>query len=122
MTVLVVDDDSAMRRLLQAILHRGGYSVLVAASGEDGLNLLRARVPIAVILLDLVMPHMDGRSFRRAQLSDPSMAAIPTLLLTGAEISPAVRDELHVDGIIRKPFKVDTLLATIRAHALAHTN
>ena len=118
MTVLVVDDDAGMQRLLQAILHRDGYSVLVADSGDNALNLLRTKVPIAVILLDLFMPRMDGRAFRREQLRDPSIAAIPTIVLTGAEVSSAVRDELRVAAIVKKPFKVARLLEIVRAATL----
>ena len=115
MTVLVVDDDPGIRALLQMVLQRDDYSVLAAAEGGEALEILRSQVPIAVILLDLKMPRMDGHQFRRLQLGDPAFASIPVIVLTGYEVTPEQSVELKAFEIVHKPFKPESLLATVRA-------
>ena len=79
--VLVIDDDVALREILRDCLEAEGYAVDVAVDGRDGLDRLQHRRP-RVILLDLMMPVMDGWEFRRQQLADPVLAAVPVLCIT----------------------------------------
>ena len=118
-SVCVVDDDADIREALSDVLSLEGYDVISAGDGESALGLLRKRrSDCRLILLDLMMPEMNGWEFRRQQLQDPSIAAIPVLLLTGAGTAAKSIDELHVAGTIEKPVEMDTLLAEV-AHYCA---
>ena len=118
-SVCVVDDDADIREALSDVLSIEGYDVISADDGESALDLLRnGRADCRLILLDLMMPQMNGWEFRRLQLQDPAIAAIPVLLLTGAGTAAKSIDELHVAGTIEKPVELDTLLAEV-AHYCA---
>jgi len=82
--VMVVDDDELIRETVGEFLTDQGYATLLAADGSEALELLRspAAPRPALILLDLVMPGMDGWEFRKAQSRDPALDAIPVLLIT----------------------------------------
>ena len=113
-SVCVVDDDADIREALSDVLSLEGYDVISAGDGESALGLLRKRrSDCRLILLDLMMPEMNGWEFRRQQLQDPSIAEIPVLLLTGAGTAAKSIDELHVAGTIEKPVELDTLLAEV---------
>jgi CheY-like chemotaxis protein len=118
-SVCVVDDDADIREILSDVLSIEGYDVISADDGESALGLLRKpRSNCRLILLDLMMPQMNGWEFRRQQLLDPTIAAIPVVLLTGAGAAAKSIDELHVAGTIEKPVELDTLLAEV-AHYCA---
>ena len=72
--VLIVEDERAARTGMEKILALAGYAPVSAANGQEALELLRSGVPASVILLDLIMPVMDGWAFRREQLRDPRLA------------------------------------------------
>lgn len=109
-TVLVVDDDPNIRRMLQDILQDEGYQVRVAANGREALDDV-ATVSPDLILLDLMMPVLDGRGFYRefsAQYHDGDRA--PVLVISADQ---GVREQaraLGVDGYLTKPFDIDELL------------
>ncbi len=113
-TVCVVDDDDDIREVLADVLSEEGFDVVAAGDGESALGLLHSRAPACrLILLDLMMPRMNGWEFRRKQLEDPAIAEIPVLLLTGAGNGAKAIDELHVAGTIEKPVELDVLLAKV---------
>jgi CheY-like chemotaxis protein len=107
--VLIVEDEYAARTGMEQILHRAGYAPVSAPNGQAALDLLRAGVPARVIILDLMMPVMDGWAFRREQLRDPHLAHIPVIVLSA----------LHhgwVEGVpptLPKPVNVKQLLAEL---------
>jgi CheY-like chemotaxis protein len=107
--VLIVEDERAARTGMEKILLLAGYAPVSAANGQEALDLLRAGVPASVILLDLIMPVMDGWAFRREQLRDPRLAHIPVIVLSA----------LHhgwVEGVpptLPKPINVKQLLAEL---------
>ena len=105
--VLVVDDDKDIRDLLSEALAGEGYSVVAARHGAEALERLRCR-RADVILLDLMMPVMDGWQFREAQLRDPALAGIPVVVMSASD--PA---GISADARITKPVELDLLLATI---------
>jgi signal transduction histidine kinase/CheY-like chemotaxis protein len=92
-TVLVIDDDPVDRRLMQAALEPAGYQVLTAAGGEEGLAEIRRAKP-AVVLLDLLMPAMDGFTVIEQVRADPAIADVPIVVLTAKEMIPADRERL----------------------------
>ena len=111
----VVDDDADIREVLSDVLTFEGYEVIVADDGQSALELLSARTNSCLILLDLMMPRMNGWEFRRRQLADPALASIPVVLLTGAGAGTAAKaiDELRVEVTIEKPFDLEALLAKV---------
>ena len=110
--VLVVDDDTAIRTLLADALDGEGYEVVTAINGADALVKLAALQPDAIVL-DLMMPVMDGRAFLAARRQDPRLAAIPVLVLSAAHDLGAVAPELGARACMAKPFDLDVLLAVI---------
>jgi CheY-like chemotaxis protein len=113
--ILIVDDDPAVRALLKAVVRREGAQPLLAASGVEGhAALAGARSEVALILLDLSMPEMDGFRFRELQLDDPELAAIPIVVLTGFVLSPEELSFMRPAAVLTKPASVATIRATIR--------
>jgi CheY-like chemotaxis protein len=82
--ILVVDDDEDIRDTIRSLLQLRGYSVDIAADGAAGLERMRAGAAPALVILDFMMPRMNGEEFRAAQLADPALSAVPVILLTGA--------------------------------------
>jgi CheY-like chemotaxis protein len=113
MTVLVVDDDYAVLDSMKDVLEDEGYEVLLAANGLEALKELRRGVRPDVILLDLMMPVMNGWEFRKEQLQDGSLAAIPTIIITAHNRAEESAAELKAASCIRKPVRPDTLLEAI---------
>ena len=114
-TVLVVDDDSAVRTALKELFETEGYDVAVAANGRAALNHLRVGVRPCVVLLDLMMPVMDGWDFRSEQLKDPTLKDIPVFILTAAGFSDVtIRAQFGSIPFVPKPPPHEELLALVR--------
>jgi CheY-like chemotaxis protein len=117
MTILVVEDDHAVREALEAILREEGHAVLAAGDGAEGLRQLRAHDgPVHLILLDLMMPVMDGRQFRAEMRRDPRLAAIPVVILTAHRDRPARDPSLGAAAYLKKPLDLETLLNVVNQH------
>lgn len=112
--VLVVDDDPDIREAVQDILSFEGYEVVQADNGREALELLNRQPPLrpCIILLDLMMPVMDGEEFVSHLQRQPELAALPVILVTasGRGMFPGVK------AIIKKPFEMDELLAAVSEH------
>ena len=111
-SVLIVEDDRDTREMLGRFLELEGFQVQTAANGELALKLLYGEQTPSVIILDLMMPVMNGWQFRVAQQSDPNLSEIPVVVVTAA----GVRDDIpaiSADGWLSKPVDFDRLLATI---------
>jgi CheY-like chemotaxis protein len=119
-TVLVVDDDPLHRALVRDQLQPAGFIVLEAADGVEGLARARVRKP-DVILLDAMMPRLDGFATCEQLKADPATLAIPVIFVTGSpDRSVNVRAyALGALACIRKPFHLETLLAMVQV-ALSH--
>ncbi len=104
-TVLVVDDDPVIQKLLQVNFEMEGYVVLVAADGAEGLERARAERP-DVVVLDVMMPKLSGLDVARALKSDPDTASIPVLLLSAKAQEADLRagEEAGADAYLTKPF------------------
>src|SRR5690242_18258082 len=83
-SILVVEDDPLTREALAMVLGEAGCRVACAADGREALGLLRAGPKPDLILLDLSLPVLDGRQFRREQLQDPALAGIPVVVVSAA--------------------------------------
>jgi CheY-like chemotaxis protein len=113
--VLVVEDDNDLRETLVDALSLEGFSAQGAEHGEAALRHLRSgAVPPCLILLDLMMPVMDGWTFRQRMLADPQLAQIPVVVMTavgrqGLPSPPAQR-------ILHKPLHMDRLVQVVQDH------
>ena len=110
--VLVIDDEPLIRGVLSELLRDAGYEVATAENGRSGLALLEAS-PVDVILLDLMMPVMDGSAFRARQLEDPALANIPVILLSASYNVDL--DRLSPWAYLAKPFDLAVLLDAVEA-------
>jgi CheY-like chemotaxis protein len=113
--VLLIEDDHAILESLSEVLAEEGYRVSTARNGAQALAQLGAVAPPDVILLDLMMPGMDGYEFRRHQLANPSLATIPTLVLTAGAVDARLR-ALNVQGWLKKPINLEALFAALARH------
>ncbi|MBI3965620.1 MAG: response regulator [Chloroflexi bacterium] len=114
--VLVVDDDPAIRDLVEAILLDEGHDVAIASNGIEALRLATLHRP-ALILLDMRMPVMDGWQFAQAYRSTPAPHA-PVVCVTAAVDAPRWAAEIGADGTLGKPFSIDDLLRVVAEHAI----
>jgi CheY-like chemotaxis protein len=110
--VLVVDDEPGIVDVVCAVLQDARCRVLGAADGEEALIQLRASLPDLVVL-DLEMPTLDGAQTLRAIRKDPSLAALPVVLMSGLPETTAKRRTHGYNAFLRKPFALDELFQTI---------
>jgi chemosensory pili system protein ChpA (sensor histidine kinase/response regulator) len=112
-SVLIIDDDLDIRREVSEILREEGLEVMTARNGGEALQLLRSSLPPSVILLDLMMPGTSGWEFRRSQLAEPALAAIPVLVFSSFDRGPRNAADLRAAGFLTKPCSIAELLAAI---------
>jgi CheY-like chemotaxis protein len=113
--VLVVDDDPDIRESLETVLGIHGHPVATAADGSEAIELLR-REPATpcLILLDLMMPGMNGFEFRAELEADPLFADIPVIIITGAGVLADEKAGSLRAEVMRKPFDLKALLSTVK--------
>jgi len=110
-TVLIIEDDPDTREMLTSFLQLEGFHTETASNGREALDRLSDGVEANVILLDLMMPVMDGWQFRRRQVEDARFAKIPTIV-----VSAAGRDrmaQISADAYLAKPIDMDELLSRV---------
>jgi CheY-like chemotaxis protein len=108
--ILVVDDDPLTRQALDMILGTAGYSARGAADGQEALKLLQSEPLPDLIILDLLMPGMDGWHFRREQRRVPALAVIPVVVCSGTGDADLHAAALGAAGFLDKPIDADQLL------------
>lgn len=110
--ILVVDDDGAIREAIDEVLRDDGYDVREAADGQEALDTLDDGFRPCLIVLDLMMPRMNGYQFRERQLSDPQLEAIPVLVVSAAANDSELQ-RLGITARLKKPFDLDDLITAV---------
>ncbi|HYV64617.1 MAG TPA: response regulator [Myxococcales bacterium] len=113
-TILVVEDDRDVREAIAEVLSDGNYVAVPASNGVEALERLRAApVMPCVILLDIMMPMMDGWQFRSEQQRDDSMKDIPVIVLSAGADASDVAAKMEAAGYLRKPVALERLLGIV---------
>lgn len=114
-TVLIVEDDRDIRETLSELLEREGYVVHTAVNGREGAARAAEIVDLGLVLVDYRMPGMDGFEFRQKQLSDASLAAVPTILMSAdTSFSPEVPRAFT--AFLPKPLCIDDVLEVVERY------
>jgi CheY-like chemotaxis protein len=110
--ILIIEDDEDIGTVLTEVLSDSGYRVARARNGREGLAAAQRERP-ALILLDLMMPIMDGWQFREEQMKRPDLASVPVVLMTADGRTAARAKELDATGFVAKPISEDSLLGEV---------
>ena len=112
--ILVVDDDPDIRETMIEVLEEAGYEAVGAADGVEALAQLRdPEDRWCVVLLDLMMPNMDGRTFRSEQLQDPVISPIPVVIVSAMSDVQEAAEELRVAAHVNKPVRLAELVKIV---------
>jgi CheY-like chemotaxis protein len=114
-TVLVVEDEEELRETMRDALELSGYAVVAVADGQEALERLDALDELCLVLLDLVMPRMNGWDFCAALRSRQQFASTPVVVHTTATLSPPA----GATRVIRKPIELARLLAVVQEYCAA---
>jgi len=117
--VLIVEDDAALMDAMVVALEYEGYQVVPAAHGKEALDLLHRGVRPRLIILDLMMPVMNGWDFRRAQLADPKLAAVPVIVVSAHHEANRLARSPGVRDVLVKPIDLEQLLDLVEASCAA---
>jgi CheY-like chemotaxis protein len=112
--VMLVEDDPDANAALECLLRAHHFEVVVAFDGQQALERLRAGPRPSVILLDVMMPRMDGHAFRAAQRADPAFAAIPVIVFSGGYDVRSIAEQLGARTYLTKPVDAQRLLDAVR--------
>ena len=118
-TILVVDDDPGCRKLTSRILSLHGHRPICAANGVEALGVLKENGPVDLVLLDLMMPVMDGFTFVNVVREDPAWAGLPVIVVSGIADNAITKrvQESGVQGyLIKSRYGIDDLLEQVRTH------
>jgi two-component system chemotaxis response regulator CheY len=117
MTILVIEDDSAIHEMLVHTLEEEGFATVSASDGLEALSYLEtAPGLLCLILLDLMMPRMNGWQFRQIQQDHPTIGSIPVVLLSARPDVRACQAEIAVDSYLPKPLNFDLLMNIVRRY------
>lgn len=111
--ILVVEDDTSIRELLVELLESEGYAVASAINGLEGLKYLQNEINPDLILIDLMMPVMDGYSFRTEQLKNANWSKIPTVVMSAEANAKEKMKNFNITAFLSKPVELDTILKTV---------
>lgn len=113
--ILIVEDSADFSALLRQLLHGEGYEVETAANGQEALNSLKNNPDLPdLILLDLMMPIMDGLEFRKRQEMDERWGRIPVVVMTAHQDAQITRLKIGARDFLRKPPEIDEILAVVK--------
>ena len=112
--ILIVDDDKDVRSALAELLEGEGYAVTGAHNGQEALQLMRGGLHPAVILLDLMMPVMDGWDFRSEQERDPALCRVPVVIVSASGFSPeSIQTQFRPAAFVPKPLERKQVLDAV---------
>ena len=111
--VLVIDDEPTIRELVAEGLREAGYRVDAAANGAAGLRVMRRRVPDAIVL-DLMMPQLDGAGFAELMRLNPRFASVPIVLATASYDPLGAAERIGAKACIPKPFELEQLIQAVK--------
>ena len=114
--ILLVEDNSELRRSLEWLLKGEGYAVVTAIHGADALSKLQAGLRPCLIILNLEMPVMTGFEFRKAQLQDPQLAPLPVVVYSARSDPQLFATQLKATAYLQKPLDAEALLRVVEAH------
>jgi CheY-like chemotaxis protein len=120
--ILVIDDDLEVRSTFAELLEYANFDVVSASGGAEGLRMLRYDPRIGLVLLDLMMPEMDGWRFRHAQRADTRLASIPTIIVSGSPLGSIVHEELQAADYLLKPVGRDHLVSVVASYCKPRLN
>jgi chemotaxis family two-component system sensor histidine kinase/response regulator PixL len=112
----VVDDDADAREAMKSVLELHGYTVVTAADGSEAIERLRHGLTPCLILLDLMMPGMDGFEFVNEKRQDPRISAIPVVIYSGHNDAKSNAVRLGAEGYFQKPVEVQSLLNLVERY------
>lgn len=118
-SILLVEDDPDIREEAAEALRDEGYRVITASNGEEALERAAEAGPLCLILLDLMMPVMDGWDCRKRLLKDPKLAKVPVVIFSGAGSVQEEKELLRAAGVILKPFRLKDLLEGVARYSSA---
>jgi DNA-binding response OmpR family regulator len=110
--ILLVEDDRDLADMMNWVLSAAGFHVTTALNGTAGLEAL-SRLPHCVVILDLMMPDVDGVEFRKRQQTHPIGREAPVLVVSGRHDAARVAEGMGVAGFLPKPFTPDDLVAAV---------
>ena len=120
-SVLIIEDDADIRESVEQVLSMEGYTVYSAGNGKEAMTLLQRIPHPPLILLDLMMPVMNGWEFLQAQRAHPQFAHLPVIIVSalpeGRALVPAT-GLIQAEGLLRKPLDVDSLLRVVEQYCL----
>jgi CheY-like chemotaxis protein len=119
-TLLVVDDEPTIRVLLSDLLAETGHHVYTVPDGGEALETLRRGPPPCVVILDLMLPRVNGWQVLRELRADPRLSAIPVIVLSAYTDAAAVARDYGVGAALRKPFDPAELLEAVQVHCPGH--
>lgn len=114
--ILLIDDEPDLRECISELLEGAGYTVTQADNGKTALELLKAGNKPKVIVLDYMMPVMNGKAFCEIACKDHDISAIPIILLTAANIPDETIEEMHVAKQLEKPIHIDKFLSAVKTY------
>lgn len=116
-TILLVDDDEDIREIVALILQGEGYQTIHASDGAEALDLLTHGVRPPLILLDMMMPVLNGADFLRKVKSNLDLADIPVVVMSGDTAARNTAQSLGAAGCLAKPVELDTILDYVHRYA-----
>lgn len=116
--ILLVEDDFVLRSSLSELLMAEGYRVECCADGREAFRRLHNPPKPDLIMLDIMLPHLDGFELRALQRRSPFIANIPVVVISAHDLDPAAVKELGLPPPFRKPLDIDALLAGVRERLL----
>jgi two-component system response regulator MprA len=120
--VLIVEDAIDIQMLLGRVLESAGFSVSTASNGREALDLLQSSdTTPELIILDIMMPELDGYQFRKEQEKDPRLTEIPVVVMTAWADIESKAMQIGAKGYLKKPFvDIDTILSMVEKFVMAH--